>query len=278
MGARGIDIAGLPFVIQTTLPDDIENYIHRIGRCGRAERMGLAISIVATEREKVWYHKCPSRGKNCTPWPGNTKLTIPFGPNQKLLPRDDSKWIVDEGGCSIWYDEPELIKQIEKRIGQPMLVMDPEDFGVPGVIESPLGPEFKKKVAVAVVKEPPSRRALKRKTEEKQLVVYGAKKGDATLAASAKHTEALAPVVSELAALEKEIQQIFASSMWGSYDSPKPKPKVASRSVTAPSPAPQQSSSLNSTLTPAATEDAPKPATGWATGGKAKAERKKARW
>ncbi|CAE7817129.1 DDX1 [Symbiodinium sp. CCMP2456] len=33
VAARGIDIAGLPFVIQTTLPDDIENYIHRIGVC-----------------------------------------------------------------------------------------------------------------------------------------------------------------------------------------------------------------------------------------------------
>lgn len=275
VAARGIDIAGLPFVIQTTLPDDIENYIHRIGRCGRAERMGLAISIVATEREKVWYHKCPSRGKNCTPWPGNTKLTIPFGPNQKLLPRDDSKWIVDEGGCTIWYDEPELIKQIEKRIGQPMLVMDPEDFGVPGVIESPLGPEFAKKVTSHVVKEPPSRRALKRKNEEKQMVVYGAKKNDATLASTAKHTQALVPVVAELASLEKEIQQMFASSMWGSYDGgSKPKPKAANRSATAPAPSPQQSAPP--TLAPAATEDAPKPATGWATGAKKTA--KKARW
>merc|ERR1712048_514364 len=100
-------------------------------------------------------------GKNCMPHPGNTKLTIPFGPDQKLRPRDDSKWIVDEGGCTIWYDEPDLIKQIEKRIGQPMLVMDPEDFSVPGVIESPLGPEFQKKVTSHVVKEPPSRRAPK---------------------------------------------------------------------------------------------------------------------
>merc|ERR1719163_789565 len=165
VAARGIDIAGLPFVIQTTLPDDIENYIHRIGRCGRAERMGLAISIVATEREKVWYHKCPSRGKNCTPHPGNTKLTIPFGMDGKLKQRDDSKWIVDEGGCTTWYDEPDLIRQIEKRIGQPMLVMDPDDFGVPGVLESPLGPDAKKKKpgAAAAAKEPPSRRALKRK-------------------------------------------------------------------------------------------------------------------
>merc|ERR1712190_605995 len=161
VAARGIDIAGLPFVIQTTLPDDIENYIHRIGRCGRAERMGFAISIVATEREKVWYHKCPSRGKNCTPAPGNTKLTIPFGTDGKLRQRDDANWIVDEGGCTIWYDEPELIKQIEKRIGQPLKVMDPDDFSVPGVFETPLGEEAKKAKKPVAAKEPPSRRALK---------------------------------------------------------------------------------------------------------------------
>ncbi|CAK0796045.1 unnamed protein product, partial [Prorocentrum cordatum] len=216
VAARGIDIAGLPYVIQTTLPDDIENYIHRIGRCGRAERMGLAISIVATEKEKVWYHKCPSRGKNCTPWPGNTKLTIPFGPDQKLKPRDDANWIIDEGGCTIWYDEPDLIKQVEKRIGMPMNVMDPDDFSVPGILESPLGEEFQKKAKQEKVpKEPPSRRALKRKEEEKAVVTYGLKKDDATQKTSAKHTSALAPVVGELAALEKEIQQMFAQAMWG---------------------------------------------------------------
>ena len=73
-----------------------------------------------------------------------------------------------------------------------------------------------------MVKEPPSRRAQMRKKEEAAVVVYGAKKGDKTLAMSAKHTsagppkrstlealcaEALAPVVGELAALEKEIQR-----------------------------------------------------------------------
>lgn len=36
-----------------TLPDEKSNYVHRIGRVGRAERMGLAISLVATVPEKV---------------------------------------------------------------------------------------------------------------------------------------------------------------------------------------------------------------------------------
>ncbi|CAG5135711.1 unnamed protein product, partial [Candidula unifasciata] len=37
VAARGIDISGLPYVINVTLPDEKQNYIHRIGRVGRAE-------------------------------------------------------------------------------------------------------------------------------------------------------------------------------------------------------------------------------------------------
>lgn len=53
VAARGIDIRGVPFVVNVTLPDDKQNYVHRIGRVGRAERMGLAVSLVATVKEKV---------------------------------------------------------------------------------------------------------------------------------------------------------------------------------------------------------------------------------
>ncbi len=53
VAARGLDIAGLPFVINMTLPSMSEDYIHRIGRVGRADCIGMAISLVATEPEKV---------------------------------------------------------------------------------------------------------------------------------------------------------------------------------------------------------------------------------
>lgn len=50
--ARGIDIAEVTHVINFDVPEVPENYIHRIGRTGRADKNGIAISFI-TEKEKV---------------------------------------------------------------------------------------------------------------------------------------------------------------------------------------------------------------------------------
>jgi ATP-dependent RNA helicase DbpA len=52
VAARGIDIPDLPAVINFELPNDRDNYTHRIGRTGRAGKEGLAISIVDPRRER----------------------------------------------------------------------------------------------------------------------------------------------------------------------------------------------------------------------------------
>jgi ATP-dependent RNA helicase RhlE len=44
--SRGIDIPFLPFVVNYELPRSPKDYIHRIGRTGRAENAGTAISLV----------------------------------------------------------------------------------------------------------------------------------------------------------------------------------------------------------------------------------------
>jgi len=49
--ARGIDIEFLPFVINYELPRSPKDYIHRIGRTGRAESPGEAISFISPEEE-----------------------------------------------------------------------------------------------------------------------------------------------------------------------------------------------------------------------------------
>jgi ATP-dependent RNA helicase RhlE len=50
IAARGIDVTGIELVINFDLPDDPENYVHRIGRTGRAGREGHAISLATPDQ------------------------------------------------------------------------------------------------------------------------------------------------------------------------------------------------------------------------------------
>jgi ATP-dependent RNA helicase DDX1 len=154
VAARGIDITGVPFVVNVTLPDDKQNYIHRIGRIGRAERMGLAISIVSNVKEKVWYHKCPSRGKSCH----NTNL-------------------LEEGGCTIWYDERQYLSDIEEHLGVTIPQVD-NSFDVPVN-------EFDGKIT------------------------YGERRGKSTGTGFQYHTVQLAPSRDQLMKMEKLAQSNF---------------------------------------------------------------------
>ena len=52
IAARGIDVIGIETVINYDLPDDAENYVHRIGRTGRAGHEGRAISFATPEQGK----------------------------------------------------------------------------------------------------------------------------------------------------------------------------------------------------------------------------------
>jgi ATP-dependent RNA helicase RhlE len=49
--ARGIDVAEVTHVINFDIPEVPENYIHRIGRTGRADKKGISITFI-TEKEK----------------------------------------------------------------------------------------------------------------------------------------------------------------------------------------------------------------------------------
>jgi ATP-dependent RNA helicase RhlE len=54
IAARGIDVPGITHVVNYELPDDAENYVHRIGRTGRNGASGVAITLCdATERGKL---------------------------------------------------------------------------------------------------------------------------------------------------------------------------------------------------------------------------------
>ena len=50
IAARGIDVTGIELVVNYDLPDDTENYVHRIGRTGRAGHEGRAISFATPDQ------------------------------------------------------------------------------------------------------------------------------------------------------------------------------------------------------------------------------------
>lgn len=49
IAARGLDIEHLPYVVNYDLPQIAEDYVHRIGRTGRAQNSGQAISLVCVD-------------------------------------------------------------------------------------------------------------------------------------------------------------------------------------------------------------------------------------
>jgi len=51
--ARGIDIPDIDIVINYDLPDEAENYVHRVGRTGRAKKKGIAYSFCSKEEKEI---------------------------------------------------------------------------------------------------------------------------------------------------------------------------------------------------------------------------------
>ncbi len=51
IASRGIDVTGIELVINYDLPDDADNYVHRIGRTGRAGHQGHAISFATPDQK-----------------------------------------------------------------------------------------------------------------------------------------------------------------------------------------------------------------------------------
>ncbi len=51
IAARGLDIKHLPHVVNFDLPHVAEDYIHRIGRTGRAGEKGSALSLVSKDEQ-----------------------------------------------------------------------------------------------------------------------------------------------------------------------------------------------------------------------------------
>lgn len=62
--SRGLDISGVTHVINFDAPDDFENFIHRIGRTGRADMKGEAITLFSAFEKMINVNIDESLGEN----------------------------------------------------------------------------------------------------------------------------------------------------------------------------------------------------------------------
>jgi len=53
INARGIDIPNVDYVVNYDLPEEPENYVHRVGRTGRGDKKGQAITFCSSEEKPV---------------------------------------------------------------------------------------------------------------------------------------------------------------------------------------------------------------------------------
>jgi len=60
---RGVDIERVNIVINYDMPQDSDEYLHRVGRAGRFGTKGLAITFISTPEEQVILDKIQERFK-----------------------------------------------------------------------------------------------------------------------------------------------------------------------------------------------------------------------
>jgi ATP-dependent RNA helicase RhlE len=53
VAARGLDVDGISHVVNFEVPTDLDSYVHRVGRTGRAEATGTALTLVAPEERRA---------------------------------------------------------------------------------------------------------------------------------------------------------------------------------------------------------------------------------
>jgi hypothetical protein len=91
IAARGLDIAQLPLVVNYELPHVPEDYVHRIGRTGRAGRDGVALSLVCEDEATApARHPAPAGPHPALGGRGRFRAKPQHPPNHTQAGRDGS--------------------------------------------------------------------------------------------------------------------------------------------------------------------------------------------
>jgi superfamily II DNA/RNA helicase len=109
IAARGLDVPHIKHVVNYDLPQSPEDYVHRIGRTGRAGAEGFALSLISPQDARQWkiIHRHMYEGEDSKPssygrMPSNKNRTSsrgddfkgssrPFSPKKRMYEGDDSR-------------------------------------------------------------------------------------------------------------------------------------------------------------------------------------------
>lgn len=121
--ARGLDVSGVTHVVNFALPDVPEKYIHRIGRTGRAESKGIAISFIA-ENQTEMQHDIESLmelGIEKKELPENLRLSdelISLEVPKEIIPFNNHKHKQYVPSGEAFHEKKEKNKKINKRMNR----------------------------------------------------------------------------------------------------------------------------------------------------------------
>jgi len=121
LAARGLDIPDIQFVVNYTIPNEIERYIHRVGRTARAGKSGVSISLYHNPEEKHIMKKVTKNTKGII-----EKMTIPSNLMEKASEQISQYigTIVEE----MKREEEERIKRAEENAERRMkMLLDVEE-------------------------------------------------------------------------------------------------------------------------------------------------------
>ena len=98
IAARGIDVRGIELVVNYDLPDNVQDYVHRIGRTGRAGVVGRAVSFAMPDQqrdvrdiERLIRKQIPIKPHEKAEFLTHTRPARSFGGNQHMR-RGPRRW------------------------------------------------------------------------------------------------------------------------------------------------------------------------------------------